>query len=120
MENKKEIMGDKEISELEMTLIENLNVYIHLIKRMNLTQPKLCLTAILNRDICWIIGLLERIKQDGGLIDYRIGWAKNTLRIISVKPRREIMVIIVNLIRNRLFHGNSMNNIHIHIIGVIK
>lgn len=120
MENKKSIIRDKEISELEMTLIENLNVYRGLIKRIKSIQPKLCLTAILKRDICWIIGLLEINKQDRNLIDYKIGWAKNTLRIVCVNSRKEIMIIIVNLIRKKLFHENFTNNIRMRVIGVSK
>lgn len=114
------VIGDKKISELEQTLIENLNVYEDLINRINSIQPKLCLTAILKRNICWIIGKLENIKQDGKLIDYKIGWAKNNLRIICVNSRKGIMLIIVNLIRNRLFHEDFTNNIKIHLIGVIN
>jgi len=112
------IIGNKRISELEQTLIENQNVYRDLINQINLIQPKLALTSILNENICRAIGLLEHVRKDGKLIDYRIDWVKNTLRIICVNSRKEIMLIIVNLIRNRLFHEAFTNNIKIHIIGV--
>ena len=118
IENKKSAIGDKEITELEQTLVENLNIYRGLIKRINLTQPKLSLTAILKRDICWIIGILEHSKQDGRLINYKMSWAKNTLRIVCVKSRKEIVIIIINLIRKKLFHKNFTNNIHVRVIGV--
>ena len=112
------IIGDKEINKLEQTLIENLNVYEDLIKKINSIQPKLSLTFILKKNICWIIGYFENIKQEGRLIDYKIGWAKNTLKITSINPKKEIIIMIVNLIRNRLFHEDFTNNIKIHIIGV--
>ena len=112
------VRGDRRISELEQTLIKNLKVYKDLINRINLIQPKLVLTSILNKNICWIIGILEYVKKDGKLMDYKIVWAKNTLRIICVNSRKEIMLIIVNLIRNRLFHEDFMNNIRIGVIGV--
>ena len=112
------IVGDKEISELEQTLIENLNVYKNLVKRINSIQPKLCLTSILKENICWIIRFFENIKQDGRLIYYKIGWAKNTLKIISINLKKEIIIIIVNLVRNKLFHEVFTNNIKIHLIGV--
>ena len=112
------VIGDRRISELEQTLIENLNVYEDLINQINLIQPKLVLTSMLSRNICWIIGILEYVKKDGKLIDYKIGWAKNALRIVCVNPRKEIMIIVVNLTRNRLFHENLTNNIRICVIGV--
>ena len=115
---KDSIIGNKRISELEQTLIKNLKVYKDLINRINLIQPKLVLTSILNKNICWIIGILEYVKKDGKLMDYKIGWAKNTLRIVCVNPRKEIMVIIVSLTRNRLFHENSINNIQMCVIGI--
>jgi len=118
MENEKSIVGDKEISELEVTLIENLNVYRGLIDRMTSIQPELCLTSILKKNICWILGILEHVKKDGKLIDYRIGWAKNTLRIVCVNPRKEIMVITINLIRKKLFHEKFTNNIKICVVGI--
>ncbi len=112
------VIGNKRISELEQTLIKNLKVYRDIINRINSIQPKLCLTSVLKKNICWVLGLLEYAKQDGKLIDYKIGWVKNTLRIICVNSRKEIMLIIVNLIRNRLFHENFTNNIQVRVIGV--
>lgn len=73
IKNKDLFVGDKEISKLEQTLIENLNIYKDLTKHMNLIQPKLCMTSNLKENICWMIENLERIKQDGRLIDYGMG-----------------------------------------------
>ena len=109
---------DNKISELEQTLTENLNVYKALIKRMNTIQPKLCVTSILRKNICSVIGDLEGFKQDGRLIDYKIGWVKNALRIVCVNLKKDIIIIIISLIRNRLFHKDFINNMQIGIIGV--
>lgn len=118
MENMNSIIKDKEVSELEQTLIQNLNVYKDLIDRITSIQPELCLTSILKREICWIIKELEINKQDRNLIDYKIGWAKNTLRIVCVNSRKEIMIMIVDLIRNKLFHEGFANNMRMRVIGV--
>ena len=120
MENMNSIIKDKEVSELEQTLIQNLNVYKDLIERINLKQPKLSITSLLKKHICWTIGFLESAKQDGRLINYNIGWTKNALRIVCVKSKKEIMLMVVNLIRNKLFHENFINNIHVRGIGVIN
>ena len=109
---------DKKISELERTLIENLNIYKSLIMRINTIQPELCLTSIFKGNICSVIGDLECFKQGGGLLDYKIGWVKNTLKIIIVNLRKEVIIIIINLIRKRLFHESFTNNIKICVVGV--
>jgi len=105
------------ISELEQTLIENLNVYRKLTKRMNLIQPKLSLTCTLRKEICWLIGNLEYLKQDDCLIDYKIGWVKDTLKIFCIK-NRSINRMTIKLVRHKLIHNNN-NNIQIHMVGVM-
>lgn len=112
------VIGNKRISELERTLTENLTVYKNLIKRINITQPKLCITSILKKEICWIIGKLERMKQDDCLTDYKIRWAKNTLKIFCIKHNKEFGVMAVKLVRHKLFHNNN-DNIRFYVIGVI-
>lgn len=120
IENKSLFVGDKRITELEQTLIENMSVYKDLIDRINSIQPELCLTAILKENICSVIGDLECFKQGGGLIDYEIGWAKNTLRVIAINLRKEFIILNISLIRKRLFHESFTNNIKIRVIGVRK
>ena len=112
------IVESKEISNLEQTLIENLNVYRSLIRQIKSIQPKLGITNILKKNICSVIGDLEFFKQGGKLINYRIGWAKNALKIVCANLKKEIIIIIINLTRNRLFHEKFTNNIRISIIGV--
>lgn len=118
--NRNLVIGYKKISELERTLIENLTIYRNIIKQINSIQPNLSITSILKENICWIIGNLECIKQDDKLIDYRIGWGENTLKIICVNLKNKSIIIIIDLIRNKLFHENFTDNIHIYRIGVRK
>ena len=118
MENMNLVIGDKEIVELEQTLTENLNEYKDLIDRMNSIQPKLCLTAILKRNICLILGILESMKQDDCLIDYKIGWAKNTLKIFCINHNKKVGIMTVKLVRHKLIHNNN-DNIQFYIIGVV-
>ena len=113
-----ERIGYKEMNDLERTLIENLTVYRNLVKRMSLTQPELSLTYILKKDIIWMIVNLEQMKQDDDLIDYKIGWVKNILKVFCINQFKEIGVITLDLIRHRLLHDNN-NNIRFNIIGVI-
>ncbi len=97
------LIGDRKISELERALIGNLTIYKNLVKRINDIQPNLCITSILKENICWIIGNLGRIKEDGKLIDYQISWVKNTLEITCTNLKKEPVIIIIDVIRNKLF-----------------
>ena len=111
-------VGYEEMNELEQTLIENLTVYKNLVKRMSLIQPKLSLTYLLKKYIIWLIVNLEQMKQDDDLIDYRIGWAKNILKVFCINQFKEINVITFDLIRHELIRNNN-NNILFNVIGVI-
>ncbi len=111
------LMGHKKIGKLEKVFIENLNVYINLMKQINLIQPGLYIGSILKESICWVIGNLEHSMHDGKIRFYDLKWYENTLRIRRIGFREETLIII-DLIRNRLFHGDSFDNIQIYVSGV--
>ena len=103
------LIGDKKIDELEQTLIENLTVYKNLIKQINSIQPNLTLISILKENICWLIGNLERMIQANMITHYKMDWTKNILRVVCINSVKDISIMIIELIRNRLFHDNNKN-----------
>ena len=111
-------VGYEEMNELEETLIENLTVYKNLVKQMSLIQPELSLTYILKKNIYWMIINLERMKRDESLIDYKMVWVKNTLKVFCINQEKKIGVITLDLIRHKLIHSNH-EYIRFNVIGVI-
>ena len=111
------LMPHKKIDKLEKVFIENLNVYIDLIKQIKLIQPGLYINSILKENICWVIGSLEHSMHDDKVLFYDLKWYKNALRIRHIDFGEETLTII-GLIRNRLFHGDLSDNIQIYVSGV--
>ncbi len=72
----------------------------------------------IKENICWVIGNPEHSMHDGKIRFYDLEWYNNALRIRHIGFGKERVIVIINLMRNRLFHEDFFDNIQMYVSGV--